>query len=33
LDATKPLKEAEKYERIAPPAWAMEKVKALLESL
>jgi 2,5-furandicarboxylate decarboxylase 1 len=33
LDATKPLKEAEKYERIAPPAWAMEKIKALLSPL
>jgi UbiD family decarboxylase len=33
LDATKPLKEAEKYERIAPPARAMEKVKALLDSI
>jgi 2,5-furandicarboxylate decarboxylase 1 len=33
LDATKPLKEAGKYERIAPPTWAMEKVKALLNSI
>jgi 2,5-furandicarboxylate decarboxylase 1 len=33
LDATKPLKEAEKYERIAPPSWAMEKVKTLLNSI
>ncbi|MFB3883788.1 MAG: UbiD family decarboxylase [Thermodesulfobacteriota bacterium] len=32
LDATKPLKGSEKYERIAPPAPAMEKVKALLNS-
>ncbi len=30
VDATKPLKEANKYERIAPPTWAMEKVKTLL---
>ena len=30
VDATKPLKEALKYERIAPPTWAMEKVKTLL---
>lgn len=30
LDATKPLKEAEKYKRITPPEWAMNKVKALL---
>ncbi len=33
VDATKPLKEAGKYERIAPPTWALEKVKALLSSL
>jgi 2,5-furandicarboxylate decarboxylase 1 len=33
VDATKPLKEAGKYERIAPPTWAMEKVKALLSSI
>ena len=33
LDASKPLKEAEKYERIAPPSWAMEKVKTLLNSI
>jgi 2,5-furandicarboxylate decarboxylase 1 len=33
LDATKPLKEAKKYERIAPPSWAMEKVKTLLNSI
>ncbi len=33
VDATKPSKEAKKYERIAPPAWAMEKVKALLNSV
>jgi 2,5-furandicarboxylate decarboxylase 1 len=33
LDATKPLKEAGKYERIAPPTWAMEKVKTLLNSI
>ena len=33
LDATKPLKEAEKYEHIAPPSWAMEKVKTLLNSI
>lgn len=32
VDATKPLKEAEKYERIAPPSWAMQKVKNLLNS-
>lgn len=30
VDATKPLKEQERYEKIAPPAWAMDKVKALL---
>jgi 2,5-furandicarboxylate decarboxylase 1 len=33
VDATKPLKEAGKYARISPPAWAMEKVKALLSSI
>jgi 2,5-furandicarboxylate decarboxylase 1 len=33
LDATKPLKEGKKYERIAPPAWATEKVKTLLDSI
>ena len=33
VDATKPLKEAGKYERIAPPTWAMEKVKTLLNSI
>jgi len=33
VDATKPIKEAKKYERIAPPAWAMEKVKTLLNSI
>jgi 2,5-furandicarboxylate decarboxylase 1 len=33
VDATRPLKEAEKYERIAPPSWAMEKVKTLLNSI
>ena len=33
VDATKPLKEAGKYARISPPAWAMEKVKALLGSI
>jgi 2,5-furandicarboxylate decarboxylase 1 len=33
VDATKPFKEAGKYERIAPPTWAMEKVKALLSSI
>jgi 2,5-furandicarboxylate decarboxylase 1 len=33
VDATKPLKEAGKYELIAPPTWAMEKVKALLSSI
>ncbi len=31
LDATKPLAEASKYERIAPPPWAMEKVKSLFK--
>ncbi|MBI2934461.1 MAG: UbiD family decarboxylase [Chloroflexi bacterium] len=30
IDATRPLKDAEKYQRITPPAWAMEKVKSLL---
>ena len=30
IDATKPLGEAGRYERIAPPAWATEKVKSLL---
>jgi len=33
VDATKPLKEAGKYERISPPTWAMEKVKTLLNSI
>ena len=33
VDATKPLREAGKYERIAPPTWAMEKVKTLLNSI
>jgi 2,5-furandicarboxylate decarboxylase 1 len=33
VDATKPLKEAGKYERIAPPTWAMEKVRTLLGSI
>ena len=33
VDATKPLKEVGKYERIAPPTWAMEKVKTLLNSI
>jgi len=33
VDATKPLKETEKYERISPPAWAMKKVEKLLKSL
>ena len=33
VDATKPLKGAGKYERIAPPTWAMEKVKILLNSI
>jgi 2,5-furandicarboxylate decarboxylase 1 len=33
VDATKPLKDSGKYDRIAPPAWAMEKVKALLKSI
>jgi 2,5-furandicarboxylate decarboxylase 1 len=33
LDATKPLQETGKYERIAPPTWAMEKVKTLLNSI
>lgn len=33
VDATKPLKEAGKYEHIAPPAWAMEKVKTLLHTV
>ena len=32
VDATKPLNEAARYERIAPPAWAMEKIKDLLHS-
>ena len=31
VDATMPLGDAAKYERIAPPAWAMEKVKTLLD--
>ena len=30
LDATKPLKDNGKYNRIAPPEWAMNKVKAVL---
>jgi 2,5-furandicarboxylate decarboxylase 1 len=33
VDATKPLKEAGKYERIVPPIWAMEKVKTLLKPI
>ena len=33
LDATMPLKKTEKYTRIAPPAWAMDKVKALLSCM
>jgi 2,5-furandicarboxylate decarboxylase 1 len=33
IDATKPLNEAVKYERIAPPDWAMQKIKNLLHSL
>ncbi len=33
LDATKPLRDVEKYERIAPPSWAMEKVRRLLKSI
>jgi len=33
VDATKPLKEAGKYERIVPPPWAMEKVKTLLRPI
>ncbi|MBI4330092.1 MAG: UbiD family decarboxylase [Chloroflexi bacterium] len=32
VDATKPLKDLGRYERISPPAWAMEKVKALLDN-
>ncbi len=32
VDATKPLQGVETYERISPPAWAMEKIKALLHS-
>lgn len=32
LDATKPLNDIQKYERISPPAWATEKVKSLLGS-
>lgn len=33
LDATRPLKDAEKYKRIAPPGWAMNKVRNILKPL
>ncbi len=33
VDATKPLRGVEKYTRISPPAWALEKVKALLDPI
>ncbi len=32
VDATKPLNDLATYERITPPAWAMEKVKQVLEA-
>ena len=30
LDATRPIRDTAKYERVAPPSWAMDKVKTLL---